>query len=637
MADPEVQQQQGQYHPHVDEPVPSLVDSGSSSKSSSAMTSMSVQSESQRQYHHVHRGSRERLYDKHNTREVPELPMQHISLPAKYSNPQLTIGKSAGKQVAASYAPYSQAHGLELDGRSGTVKVSSLLPSARPSQPPMASQQFLVQQIPNGRSSREYRSSMSAESLTQIRLASPEMRARQLQHQQQSHQQSTSPDLPSLADRLTSHDNTQTGAAQGDAPMYYADSETEGCHGAALTTSSDLTAASNTNINTNNNSTGAFVIAESNLKARSISEVSRASWNEPSDSEGSHMSERQRRRLAVRASVTTEKYYVRSVAPGGMAANGVAASNGFSGVGSPVSVGAAATAVMPLSPLTDIASELYEESSADDEPVAADRDLVAAQAEAQRRQASKQYSLSLEHRANSFDFGRARRSMYSDDDMDDVTRRDIALQQQQQQQSMTELALTMSNHVAFDDESRASNRSFGRSSTHSSTRRARESEKRARRPEIEAGYDGDVEGLMRSAGRGILMTRRNTVAGDKIDMLTASRSSTNMRPPRNTGDFSDMTHARDEKRTLRGSRRRSAVQAFIPIGTQIAPGHVNYVLMYNMLTGIRVSVSRCESKDARPVRPEDYMAAHKYSFDVVGDEMTPSSRYDFKFKDYAPW
>ncbi|ORX72176.1 SAICAR synthase-like protein [Linderina pennispora] len=98
-----------------------------------------------------------------------------------------------------------------------------------------------------------------------------------------------------------------------------------------------------------------------------------------------------------------------------------------------------------------------------------------------------------------------------------------------------------------------------------------------------------------------------------------------------------MTHARDEKRTLRGSRRRSAVQAFIPIGTQIAPGHVNYVLMYNMLTGIRVSVSRCESKDARPVRPEDYMAAHKYSFDVVGDEMTPSSRYDFKFKDYAPW
>ncbi|KAI8324074.1 SAICAR synthase-like protein [Martensiomyces pterosporus] len=107
--------------------------------------------------------------------------------------------------------------------------------------------------------------------------------------------------------------------------------------------------------------------------------------------------------------------------------------------------------------------------------------------------------------------------------------------------------------------------------------------------------------------------------------------------PRNTGDFSDLLRGKEERRTLRGSRRKSATQAFMPIGTQISPGHANYVLMYNMLTGIRVSVSRCEAKDSRPVRAEDYIAAHKYSFDVVGDEMTPSSRYDFKFKDYAPW
>ncbi|KAJ2355230.1 Phosphatidylinositol-4-phosphate 5-kinase, partial [Coemansia sp. RSA 2610] len=77
--------------------------------------------------------------------------------------------------------------------------------------------------------------------------------------------------------------------------------------------------------------------------------------------------------------------------------------------------------------------------------------------------------------------------------------------------------------------------------------------------------------------------------------------------------------------------------SLLPIGTLIAPGHANYVLMYNMLTGIRVSVSRCEAKDRRPVREDDYAAMHKYSFDVVGDEMTSSSRYDFKFKDYAPW
>ncbi|KAJ2892465.1 Phosphatidylinositol-4-phosphate 5-kinase, partial [Coemansia aciculifera] len=96
--------------------------------------------------------------------------------------------------------------------------------------------------------------------------------------------------------------------------------------------------------------------------------------------------------------------------------------------------------------------------------------------------------------------------------------------------------------------------------------------------------------------------------------------------------------AKDERRAaLRGSRRRPSANPLLAIGTQIAPGHANYVLMYNMLTGIRVSVSRCEAKDSRPVRLDDYSAQHKYSFDVVGDEMTPSSRYDFKFKDYAPW
>ncbi|KAG8774315.1 Phosphatidylinositol-4-phosphate 5-kinase [Serendipita sp. 397] len=34
---------------------------------------------------------------------------------------------------------------------------------------------------------------------------------------------------------------------------------------------------------------------------------------------------------------------------------------------------------------------------------------------------------------------------------------------------------------------------------------------------------------------------------------------------------------------------------------------------------------------------EDFTAAHKYNFDVIGNELTPSAKYDFKFKDYAPW
>ncbi|THG94583.1 hypothetical protein EW026_g6916 [Hermanssonia centrifuga] len=56
-----------------------------------------------------------------------------------------------------------------------------------------------------------------------------------------------------------------------------------------------------------------------------------------------------------------------------------------------------------------------------------------------------------------------------------------------------------------------------------------------------------------------------------------------------------------------------------------------------MLTGIRVAVSRCQAKIRRPLTEEDYTAAHKYSFDFAGNELTPSTKYDFKFKDYAPW
>ncbi|KAI9632132.1 1-phosphatidylinositol-4-phosphate 5-kinase [Dioszegia hungarica] len=75
----------------------------------------------------------------------------------------------------------------------------------------------------------------------------------------------------------------------------------------------------------------------------------------------------------------------------------------------------------------------------------------------------------------------------------------------------------------------------------------------------------------------------------------------------------------------------------VVVGNLIGEDHVNFVLMYNMLTGIRIAVSRTQAKIRRPLTDEDYLARHKYSFDIVGNELTPSARYDFKFKDYAPW
>lgn len=90
----------------------------------------------------------------------------------------------------------------------------------------------------------------------------------------------------------------------------------------------------------------------------------------------------------------------------------------------------------------------------------------------------------------------------------------------------------------------------------------------------------------------------------------------------------------DRKMTV---RRKQTEDARVLVGNLVGEGHRNYVLMYNMLTGIRVAVSRCQGKIKRPITNEDYLARHKYTFDMLGNELTPSARYDFKFKDYAPW
>ncbi|KAI8067801.1 hypothetical protein BC940DRAFT_326277 [Gongronella butleri] len=56
-----------------------------------------------------------------------------------------------------------------------------------------------------------------------------------------------------------------------------------------------------------------------------------------------------------------------------------------------------------------------------------------------------------------------------------------------------------------------------------------------------------------------------------------------------------------------------------------------------MLTGIRIAVGRVSAKIRRDPTKEDFQGAHKLVFDVTGNELTPGVKYDFKFKDYAPW
>lgn len=75
----------------------------------------------------------------------------------------------------------------------------------------------------------------------------------------------------------------------------------------------------------------------------------------------------------------------------------------------------------------------------------------------------------------------------------------------------------------------------------------------------------------------------------------------------------------------------------VVVGTKVDINHVNWVTAYDMLVGIRFCVSRINAKLDRELTDADFTASHKFSFDVTGNELTPSAKYDFKFKDYAPW
>ena len=70
-------------------------------------------------------------------------------------------------------------------------------------------------------------------------------------------------------------------------------------------------------------------------------------------------------------------------------------------------------------------------------------------------------------------------------------------------------------------------------------------------------------------------------------------------------------------------------------GTKVDETHSNFETAYNMLTGIRFCVSKNKSPH-RQLTSADFTEEAKLAFDTLGTELTPATRYDFKFKDYAP-
>lgn len=105
------------------------------------------------------------------------------------------------------------------------------------------------------------------------------------------------------------------------------------------------------------------------------------------------------------------------------------------------------------------------------------------------------------------------------------------------------------------------------------------------------------------------------------------------RPSVADSEFSRMRSTIKRRSTLR--RREYLDSDHVLLGNKIDEGHRNFVMAYNMLTGIRVAVSSC-SGVMKTLDDKDFRATKKLTFSSDGNELTPSSKYDFKFKDYCP-
>lgn len=82
----------------------------------------------------------------------------------------------------------------------------------------------------------------------------------------------------------------------------------------------------------------------------------------------------------------------------------------------------------------------------------------------------------------------------------------------------------------------------------------------------------------------------------------------------------DMARWTETIRQKRASRRQRKEEEEdddrVVVGTKVDMNHVNWVTAYNMLTGIRFTVSRTNAKIDRDLTDADFDAKHKFSFDM---------------------
>lgn len=81
-------------------------------------------------------------------------------------------------------------------------------------------------------------------------------------------------------------------------------------------------------------------------------------------------------------------------------------------------------------------------------------------------------------------------------------------------------------------------------------------------------------------------------------------------------DMARWTETIRQKRASRRKRKDEEEDDRVVVGTKVDMNHVNWVTAYNMLTGIRFTVSRTNAKIDRDLTDSDFDARHKFSFDM---------------------
>lgn len=81
-------------------------------------------------------------------------------------------------------------------------------------------------------------------------------------------------------------------------------------------------------------------------------------------------------------------------------------------------------------------------------------------------------------------------------------------------------------------------------------------------------------------------------------------------------DMARWTESVRQKRASRRKRKEEEEDDRVLVGTKVDMNHVNWVTAYNMLTGIRFTVSRTYAKIDRELVDADFDAKHKFSFDM---------------------